>query len=112
MRVRYTDCTAPHRTALHYLAVHCIALHLIVLHHTALHFTALLHYVISKCSGGALGSLTLGLFVKELWARGKPGMFAIPESNHEYTRNVRSLPGQCGSLVVFILCLAQKLVEC
>ncbi|DBB09325.1 TPA: hypothetical protein ACH3X3_007904 [Trebouxia sp. C0006] len=39
-------------------------------------------------SGGALGSLTLGLCVKELWARGKPGMFAIPETNHEYTRNV------------------------
>jgi len=42
-------------------------------------------------SGGALGSLTLGLCVKELWARGKPGMFAIPETNHEYTRNVSVL---------------------
>ncbi|KAL0035158.1 hypothetical protein WJX79_003931 [Trebouxia sp. C0005] len=39
-------------------------------------------------SGGALGSLTLGLCVKELWARGTPGMFAVPETNHEYTRNV------------------------
>jgi hypothetical protein len=42
-------------------------------------------------SGGALGSLTLGLCVKELWARGKPGIFAIPETNHEYTRNVSVL---------------------
>ena len=46
-------------------------------------------------SGGALGSLTLGLCVKELWARGKPGMFAIPETNHEYTRNVSFLGMMC-----------------
>ena len=39
-------------------------------------------------SGGALGSLTLGLLVKELWAKNKPAMFAIPETNHEYSRSV------------------------
>ena len=46
-------------------------------------------------SGGALGSLTLGLCVKELWARGMPAVFAIPETNHEYTRSVSLMPIFC-----------------
>ena len=40
-------------------------------------------------SGGALGSLTLGLIVKELWARGQPGPFALKETNGEFIRSVR-----------------------
>ena len=40
-------------------------------------------------SGGALGSLTLGLLVKELWARGQPGPFALKETNGEFIRSVR-----------------------
>ena len=43
-------------------------------------------------SGGALGSLTLGLMVKELWARGQPGPFALKETNGEFIRSV-SLSG-------------------
>lgn len=39
-------------------------------------------------SGGALGSITLGLFVKELWRRGQPAMFAVPDPNKQYTRSV------------------------
>ena len=39
-------------------------------------------------SGGGLGSLTLGLCVKELWARGQPELVAIPETNHEFSRSV------------------------
>ena len=39
-------------------------------------------------SGGALGSLTLGLIVKELWARGQPGPFALRETNGEFIRSV------------------------
>ena len=41
-------------------------------------------------SGGALGSITLGLFVKELWRRGQPTMFAVPDHNKQYTRSVSS----------------------
>lgn len=39
-------------------------------------------------SGGALGAITLGLFVKEFWARGQPQAFAIPETNREFSRGV------------------------
>ncbi|KAL3133331.1 hypothetical protein ABBQ38_007206 [Trebouxia sp. C0009 RCD-2024] len=39
-------------------------------------------------SGGALGSLTLGLLVKELWARGQPGPFALKETNGEFIRSI------------------------
>ena len=41
-------------------------------------------------SGGALGSLTLGLIVKELWAHGQPGPFALKETNGEFIRSVRA----------------------
>ena len=39
-------------------------------------------------SGGALGSLTLGLVVKELWTRGQPQILSVAQTNHEYNRSV------------------------
>ena len=39
-------------------------------------------------SGGALGSLTLGLVVKELWTRGQPQILSVPQTNHEYNHSV------------------------
>ena len=42
-------------------------------------------------SGGALGSITLGLFVKEFWTRGQPKLFSIPETDRDYSRGVSSM---------------------
>ena len=52
-------------------------------------------------SGGALGSLTLGLAVKELWASGQPRWLAHQDSGPDFTRSVSRLLCfrwcQCGS---------------
>ena len=42
-------------------------------------------------SGGALGSLTLGLAVKELWASGQPRWLAHQDSGSDFTRSVSRL---------------------
>ena len=57
-------------------------------------------------SGGALGSITLGLFVKELWARGQPQMFAIPETNREFSRGVSSCDSDTQHACVFQNCFS------
>lgn len=65
-------------------------------------------------SGGALGSLTLGLLVKELWARGQPGPFALKETNGEFIRSVRPspLPSRAASrLHLSIACLSAAVAD-